>query len=85
MGLVYKICPRCFMGRPYDQACRTPACVDLQGSPTYLRDELLGQIHIAKTMLAEGNTEADWVGTVKELERELLQYDAHHGAAAFTQ
>lgn len=85
MGLVYKICPRCFKGRPYDQVCKTPACVELQKSPTYLRDELEGQLHIARVMRAEGNTEIDWAAAVKELERELLQYDARHGAAAFLQ
>ena len=85
MGMLYKICPRCFRGRPYNEPCKTATCVKLQGSPSYFRDELEGQLHIAKTMLAERNTEADWAAAIKELERELFLYDAHHGAAAFTQ
>lgn len=85
MGLVYKICPRCFKGRQYDQACETPSCKELQASPTYHRDELEGQLHIAKEMLKEGNTEADWASEVKDLEKQLMAYDAHVGAAAFTQ
>lgn len=83
--MAYKICPRCFQGRPYNEGCKTAECVELQKSPTYLRDELEGQLHIAKTLLAEGNKEQDWAAAVKELETELMHYDAQKGAAAFTQ
>ncbi len=85
MGLVYKICPRCFKGRPYNEGCKTPACAELQKSPTYLRDELEGLLHIAKTMLAEGDTDNDWAAAVKELEIQVMEYDAQKGAAAFKQ
>jgi hypothetical protein len=83
--MAYKICPRCFQGRPYNEGCKTPECAELQKSPTYLRDELEGHLHIAKTMLAEGNSEANWAVVVKELELQLMEYDAQKGAAAFTQ
>jgi len=83
--MAYKICPRCFKGRPYNEGCKTPACVELQKSPTYLRDELEGHLHIAKTYLAEGNTEEDWAAVVKALELQLMEYDAQKGAAAFEQ
>ena len=86
MGMLYKICPRCFRGYPaLDQLCPTPECAEKRKSPSYHRDHLDGELHIARTMLAEGNTEADWAAEVRRLERELLQYDAHLGATAFTQ
>ena len=85
MGLAYVICPRCFVGRPYDEGCKTPACAELQKSPTYLRDELEGQLHIARTYLAEGDTSADWAAEVRALTEELMRYDAHKKAAAFVQ
>jgi hypothetical protein len=83
--MVYKICPRCFQGRPYNEGCKTPECAELQKSPTYLRDELEGHLHIAKTYLAEGDTSEDWATVVRELETKLMQYDAQKGASAFTQ
>lgn len=83
--MVYKICPRCFKGRPYNELCQTPECADKRKSPSYHRDELDGQLFIAKTMLAEGNTEHDWAAIVRELEQELVKYDAQNGASAFTQ
>ena len=83
--MAYKICPRCFKGRPYNELCQTPECAQKRTSPSYFRDELDGQLHIAKTMLAEGNTEANWAEVLRELEQELLKYDAQHGALAFTQ
>ena len=79
--MAYKVCPRCFQGRPYNEGSKTPACVELQKSPTYLRDELEGQLHIAKTMLAEVDKEQDWPA----VETELMKYDAQKGATAFTQ
>lgn len=85
MGLVYKICPRCFRGRPFNELCQTPECAQLRSSPSYFRDELVGQLHIARAMLAEGNTDTDYADAVKELERELVRHDSHHGAAAFKQ
>lgn len=85
MGLVYKICPRCFRGRPFNALCQTPECAELRKSPAYLRDELVGQLHIARTLLAEGRTDADYAAAEKELERELVRHDSHHGAAAFKQ
>jgi hypothetical protein len=84
-GMAYKICPRCHKGRPYNEGCKTPACAKLQESPTYLRDELEGQLHIAKTLLAEGDTSNDWAHAVREIEQELMEYDAHKGATAFKQ
>jgi hypothetical protein len=83
--MAYKICPRCFRGRPYNEGCKTPACVELQKSPTYLRDELEGHLHIAREQLKIGDTEQDWAAVVRELETELMKYDAHRRAAAFKQ
>ena len=83
--MAYKICPRCMKGRPYNEGCKTPACVELQKSPTYLRDELEGNLHIAKTYLAEGDTAENWADVVRYLETELMKYDAQKGASAFTQ
>lgn len=85
MGPVYKICPRCFKGHVWNELCQTPACAEARKSPTYFRDELDGELHIAKTMLAEGDTERDWAAEVRRLEQELLKYDAHIGAGAFKQ
>jgi hypothetical protein len=79
----YKFCPRCFRARPYDVGCKTPKCVELQKSPTYLRDELERNLQVAKAKLAEGNTEADWTAAVRELETELMKYDAQKGAGKF--
>ena len=85
MGMLYKICPRCFKGHQYNEMCQTPACAELRKSPSYHRDQLEGELYIAKEMLKEGNTEADWAAEIRELEQKLVQYDAHHGASAFTQ
>lgn len=85
MGPVYKICPRCFRGYPGLELCPTPECAEKRKSPSYHRDQLDGELHIAKTMLAEGNTEADWAAEARRLEQELVKYDAHIGAGAFKQ
>lgn len=85
MGRLYKICPRCFRGYPALELCPTPECAEHRQSPSYHRDQLDGELYISKTMLAEGNTEADWDSEVRRLEQELLKYDAHLGAAAFKQ
>lgn len=83
--MAYKICPRCFKGRPYNELCQTPECAEKRKSPSYFRDELDGQLFIARSMLAEGDTERDWAEVVRELEQELLKYDAQKGAGAFKQ
>jgi len=85
MRLLCVICPSCFIPHRQDLACNTPSCQELQKSPTYLRDELEGQLVVARAMLAEGNTDADWAVAIREFEQELLKYDAHLGASAFTQ
>jgi hypothetical protein len=83
--MAYKICPRCFKTRRYDEGCTTSECVELQKSPTYLRDELEGTLFIARERLKAGNTEADWAAVVRELEIELMMLDGQRGAAAFKQ
>ena len=83
--MAFKICPRCFKGHKHDEGCKTPTCAELQASPSYLRDDLEGQLHIAQTYLAEGDTSADWAAEVKELSEKLVKFDAHRGAAAFKQ
>jgi hypothetical protein len=83
--MAYKICPRCFKGRPYNELCQTPECAEKRKSPSYFRDELEGQLHIAREQLKTGDTEHDWATIVRELETELMLFDAQKGAAAFTQ
>lgn len=85
MGLVYKICVRCWRAYPGLEMCPTPECAEKRTSPWYHRDQLDGELHVARTMLAEGNTEADWAAEVRRLQQELSQYAAHLGAAAFKQ
>jgi hypothetical protein len=83
--MAYKICPRCFIGHPADEVCRTPECQQATKSQTYARDLIEGNLHIARTLLAEGNTEENWAEVIKELERELVQVIAAKSAAAFRQ
>lgn len=83
--MAYKICPRCLQARPYNEGCRTPACQELERSPTHLRDELEGNLHIAREQLKIGDTEHDWAAIVRDLERGLMLFDAHRGSAAYKQ
>ena len=83
--MAYKICPRCFKANPYDELCKTPECQELMKSPTYQRDVLEGHLHIAKSLLADGDTSSNWVEIIRNLEVQLMQYDAHLSAAAFKQ
>lgn len=79
---VFKICPRCYVGREFDRACQTPSCVKLQ-SPVHVRDEIEGTLHVAREQLKIGDTEHDWATIVRDLELELMLMDAHRGAARF--
>jgi hypothetical protein len=83
--IAFVICPRCFRARSYEEGCTTPACQELQKDPSYLRDELEGSLHVAREQLKIGDTEHDWTTIVRELETELMLFDAHRGAAAFKQ
>lgn len=75
MGLAWLICPRCSVGRPHDKQCATPACAELLDTPSYQRDQLECSLHIAEDMLAEGNTEEDWIVIVPKLKAELESFD----------
>lgn len=65
--------------------CKTPSCQPFLLTPAYLRDEIEGNLHIAKTLLAEGDKEQDWRAAVRSLSKELERFDAQFGAMAFTQ
>lgn len=85
MPTMSKVCPRCFKTRPHNEYCKTPECQPFLLTPTYVRDELEGNLHIARTLLAEGDKEQDWPTVVQDIERELKKFDALLGPAAFTQ
>lgn len=44
VGLVYKICPRCFRSYPGLEMCPTPECAAKRTSPSYHRDKLDGEL-----------------------------------------
>lgn len=82
---VYKFCPNCMKARPYNEGCKTPECAVLQRSPSFRRNELAENLQVALLMVLVGDTTQDWIAVITELETELMHYNAHRSAAAFTQ
>lgn len=77
MGMVYKICVRCFSGYRYDQQCGTPSCTQLRDTLAYQRDDLEGQLLIAQDMVTNhpDDTSEHWVELITELTAELRAFD----------